>query len=352
MKKLILFTILFSAFMAVSGQKPATTSGKITLAFVGDVMMGTTFPDSVTRTHLPPKDGRDLFKDCNAIIQNADASFLNVEGTFLDGPGKRKKMKDPKFYYVFRMPTAYVWNLKNAGFDFAGIANNHINDFGLPGINSTIKTLQKANILTSGLTQRLEAVYGKFRDKTIGFAQFGHSSGTLSILDMNEVRRVVGDMKNKADIVVVSFHGGAEGSDKTIVPREMEMFAGDKRGDVYKFAHTAIDAGADIVVGHGPHVPRGMEIYKNRLIAYSLGNFCTPFRVNLQGISGYAPLLEVELNSDGSFAGGKIHSFIQRRGVGPRTDPRNLSAKLIKKLSESQFPSSKLKISLNGTLSR
>lgn len=327
------------------------TPGKLSLAFVGDVMMGTTFPDSINSTHLPKADGKHLFDDCKDIISGADAAFLNLEGTLLDGPGQRKKMGNPKYYYVFRTPTSYVTNLTDAGFDFAGVANNHANDFGADGRKYTLATLKRAGIHYSGFRGVCETAYGTFGGKRIGFAQFAHSSGTLSIMDFEEVRRVVGELKKNSDIVVVTFHGGAEGRDKTSVPKVMEMFAGDKRGNVYAFAHTAIDAGADVVVGHGPHVPRGLELYNNRLIAYSLGNFCTPYRVNLQGISGYAPLLEVQLNADGSFAGGKIHSFIQQRGIGPKTDNANRTATLMKSLSAKDFPTSRLHIANDGTLS-
>ena len=349
-----LLALLNGVFSATAKNTiPNNNSSTISLAFVGDVMMGTTFPDSVTNSHLPANDGKNLFDACRSILKNADASFLNVEGTFLDGPGKRKKMGNPKYYYVFRMPTKYVANLVDAGFDFAGVANNHINDFGLPGLNSTIRTLKGAGIQPSGLRGKAETAYLTLKNnKKIGFAQFAHSSGTLSIFDYEEVKRVVNELKKNADIVVVTFHGGAEGKDKTHVPKSMEMFAGDKRGDVYKFAHTAIDAGADVVVGHGPHVPRGMEIYNGRLIAYSLGNFCTPFRVNVQGVSGYAPLLEVKVDSEGKFVGGKIHSFLQQRGSGPKTDVNNSSAKLIQSLSRQDFPTSPLRIANDGTLSK
>ncbi len=324
----------------------------ISLAFVGDVMMGTTFPTSSKNAYLPVNDGKNLFDNCRDIIAGADVAFANLEGALLDTEGKPKPGgRNPKLYYVFRMPTRYVNYLVDAGFDFAGIANNHINDLGPEGLNSTLNTLAKANIKTSGLRGRVEVSFGEYAGQTIGFAQFGHSTGTLSITDMDEVDRVVGTLKDSADIVVVTFHGGSEGQKCTHVTRKKEFFHGADRGNVHAFAHRAIDAGADIVVGHGPHVPRGMEIYKDRLIAYSLGNFCTPYRVNIQGISGYAPLLVAELNADGSFAAGRIHSFIQVRGNGPKVDSNNLVAGFISKLSKQDFPESKLQISADGMLS-
>ena len=105
--------------------------------------------------------------------------------------------------------------------------------------------------------------------------------------------------------------------------------------------------------GHGPHVPRAIELYKGHLIAYSLGNFCTPYRVYLLGKAGHAPILEVNINKEsGKFISGKIHSFIQERGIGPRIDKNNIVAKNIKKLTLSDFPDTELTISDNGVIKK
>ena len=108
-----------------------------------------------------------------------------------------------------------------------------------------------------------------------GFAAFAPNNGTVSIHDLDEARRLVSQLDSVSDVVIVSFHGGAEGSKHQHVPRRNEIFYGEDRGNVYDFAHSMIDAGADIVFGHGPHVTRAVDIYKNRFIIYSLGNFCT-----------------------------------------------------------------------------
>ncbi len=100
------------------------------------------------------------------------------------------------------------------------------------------------------------------------------------------------NLKQQCDIVIVSFHGGGEGTGFEHVPFKIESYNNEKRGDVHAFAHNAIDAGADLILGNGPHVCRAMELYKNRLIAYSLGNFCTYRSVSVEGIGGLAPLLE------------------------------------------------------------
>ena len=110
---------------------------------------------------------------------------------------------------------------------------------------------------------------------------------------------LVAELAAKHDIVIVSFHGGAEGNGAEVLPFAREIFAGEDRGNVVEFARAMIDAGADIVLGHGPHVVRPMEIYTDRLIAYSLGNFATYYGISVEGIRGIAPILLVTLDDEG-----------------------------------------------------
>lgn len=340
-----------AAVEGLSESEAADTALTVTMALVGDVMMGTTFPDSVSGTHLPPESGRRLFDDAGPILRRADIACGNLEGTLLDGVGRRRPMRNPKTYYVFRMPVAYTENLADAGFDFMGMANNHVNDFGEPGRRSTMSALRDAGIAFAGLRNRCETVIIERKGLKIGLTQFGHGGNNLDVNDLSELRRVVKELRDRADIVVVAFHGGAEGPACQHVPHAAETFVGERRGNVEQFAHAAIDAGADVVYGHGPHVPRAAELYKDHIIFYSLGNFCTPYRVSIAGVSGYAPLAEVTIAADGRFLGGRIHSFIQQRGKGPRTDSTNAAARLMRRLSAEDFPSSPLLIGPDGTLS-
>lgn len=329
----------------------AQPARQVTVAFVGDVMMGTTFPDSISGTHLPANDGKNLFDNVRTIISDADFAGANLEGTLLDGVGKRRPMTNPKTYFIFRQPTRYVSNLIDAGFDFVGIANNHINDFGEPGRRSTIETLKNAELAHAGLKNICESAVVERNGIRFGVTQVGHGGNNVDINNLDEVRRVVSDLRSKSDIVILSFHGGAEGGAHTHVPHAPETYVGERRGNVEQMAHAAIDAGADVVFGHGPHVVRAVELYKNHIIFYSLGNFCTPYRMGINGLSGQAPIAVVTLNADGTFAGGKIHSFVQRRGQGPIADPANGAAKQISTLSKSDFPSSPLIITDDGTIS-
>lgn len=321
--------------------------GTLNLAFVGDIMPGTTFPDS----RLPEKDGATLFKDVDSILTAADVAAGNMEGALAD-EGETTK-KSGKFSYSFRVPTRYGKLIADAGFDFMSMANNHAFDFGLDGVKSTEATLHSNGIAYSGIGGRKESAIVERNGIRYGFCAFGHNSYTLKHADQENVKRIIGNLREKADIVIVSFHGGAEGTAHKHLPQGKEMFLGENRGDLRNFAHFCIDNGADVVYGHGPHVVRAVELYKNHFIAYSLGNFCTPYGVNISGISGYAPVLQLTVNAaDGTFVGGKINSFIQQRGKGPRRDPLNLVAKEIRSLTNADFSNPKLTIANDGTISK
>ena len=320
----------------------------VTIAFTGDIMMGTTFPDSLHGTGLPPNDGKNIFDDVRDILKAADFAGGNLEGSFLEGPGRRRPMTNPKTYFIFRMPPHYVDNLLEAGYDFVGIANNHINDFGQPGRSSTMKTLRDAGLAFAGLKDSCETAFVERNGVVFGVAQVGHGMNNVNVNNLDEGSRVVRKLREKADIVIVSFHGGAEGSAHTHVPGKLEYYVGEQRGDVKAMAHAAIDAGADVVFGHGPHVVRGAELYNGHIIFYSLGNFCTPKRMGIAGLTGQAPIAEVTLGLDGKFREGKIHSFIQQRGLGPRRDSTNAAARQIRTLSLQDFPDSPLSISDTG----
>ena len=156
------------------------------------------------------------------------------------------------------------------------------------------------------------------------------------------------DLVSRCDIVIVSFHGGAEGKTKCHLPQGTETFLGENRGSLRELAHFCIDHGADIVYGHGPHVMRAVEVYKNRFIAYSLGNFCTTYNVSLSGISGHAPLMVVTIDDNGNFLKGDVHPMIQTRGIGPRHDKTGSVLSQLKMLSETDIPQSQARIDKEG----
>ena len=337
MKRLLTISFLACCSMAVHAEE-------LTIAMTGDVMMGTTFPSVM----LPANDGRDLFRDAKDILTRTDLTVGNLEGAICDG-GRSTKGNGPNSY-SFRTPTSYGHLLKEAGFDFMSMANNHANDFGEEGILSTENVLREQGILYAGIAGRIESAVIERKGMKIGLCAFGHNSYTLKHTDLNTVGRIVDDLVSRCDLVIVSFHGGAEGRTKNHLPQGSETFLGENRGSLRELAHFCIDHGADVVYGHGPHVVRGVEVYKDRFIAYSLGNFCTPYNVSLTGISGYAPIIEITIGSDGAFKSGKIHSFLQTRGIGPREDNTGKVAKEIRQLSLADLPLSQAQIDTDGNI--
>jgi len=332
---------------------PTPDKAKMTIAAVGDIMLGSPFPND---TRMPPKDGADLLKAVTPILSAADIAFGNLEGPMVDDGVSEKcgtpKPGQPVQCYAFRVPTRYGKHLKEAGFDVMSVANNHASDFGEAGRASTRRTLDSLGIKYAG-SDRLQysTTYLHVNGKTVAFVGFAHNPAQPNVNDIATARRLVMEADKKADIVVVSFHGGAEGIAKQNVPHETEMYLGEQRGNLPLFAHTVIDAGADLVLGHGPHVLRGMEIYKDRLIAYSLGNFATYGWFKLENETALTAILEVSLDGEGKFVGGKIHAGRQEGRGGPILDPSGEAIKKIRSLSKTDFGSSAPIIADDGTIS-
>ena len=317
-------------------------TGEVTIAMTGDIMTGSILPT----TNMPPNDGRDTFIDCAKLLQSADVACGNLEGVLGDS-GKPRKAPGP-LSFSFMMPTKSVQLLVDAGYDFLGIANNHINDFYPVAIQSTIKTLRDNGIGVAG-TRDCETCIREINGVKYGFCAFGHESYTLRTQDKATVTRIVKKLRSECDIVIVCFHGGSEGVSERHLPYGTEYFHGADRGNLREFAHLCIDSGADIVYGHGPHVCRAMELYKGHLIAYSLGNFATPRGMKLDGPTSYAPLLIVKLQG-GKFAEGQIHPFIQYRDKGPRVDKSGAVIKEIQSLSNEDIKDNELVIADDGKL--
>jgi hypothetical protein len=308
----------------------------LSLIAVGDIMFGSNFPDA---SHLPPNDGKDLLTDLTSVLSDADITFGNSEGVFMDAGGESKGV-GPNVY-SFREPKKYAQFFVDNGFDLISVANNHVADFGKVGMNSTVSTLEELNLKFAGVENHPTTIF-TIKNKKIGMAAFAPHTGCIQMNDHAAAIASVQKLKKECDIVVVSFHGGAEGKNAQHVTRKTEMFFNQNRGNVYEFAHKMIDAGADVVIGHGPHVARAMELYNNKFIAYSLGNFCTYGQFNLKGPNGFAPLLKIWMDEKGDFAKGTITSVKQEGEGGPRLDAGHNSYNMIKELTAVDFPESKL----------
>lgn len=311
---------------------------------VGDIMMGTNYPNE---DRLPSGNASHLLADVKEILRDADITMGNLEGVLLDKGGTPKGCKNPDVCYVFRSPTSFVTNLVDAGFDLMSLANNHAGDFGDEGRKSSMKTLDSAGISHAGLISKPFTILQK-DNVTYGFAAFAPNTGCASINDLEQARATIKHLDSLVDVVIVSFHGGAEGSRFEHVPRKHELFVGEDRGDVYKFAHTVIDAGADIVFGHGPHVTRAIEVYNKRFIAYSLGNFCTYGGFNLSGVNGLAPIIKVYTNLKGEFYKAKITPVYQSPLSPVRIDSLGRVIKRMQELTTEDFPETVIEIGDDG----
>ncbi len=174
--------------------------------------------------------------------------------------------------------------------------------------------------------------------------------GSHQLNDLVRAQEIVTTLAAKNDIVIVSFRGGAEGDGASKLPFARENYAGEDRGDVVEFARTVIDAGADLVIGHGPHVMRPIELYRDRLIAYSLGNFATYYGISVNGIRGTSGVLVTRLADDGRFIDAHFTSTVQIRPGGPQPDPQHRALTQLKALTAEAFPQGALKIADDGSI--
>ena len=337
---------------ALVAQAPEPDTLRIRM--VGDIMIGTDFPANFLPPQLSPGDGADaiLDPDMIAVLRDADLTLGNFEGVLFDGFGPHKACNNPATCFVFRSPEYHADVLADAGFDGVTLANNHSGDFLVDGRIATRAALDRVGIAYTGHDEDgYRTALIPVNGVTVGFIGFAPNPGTLPLNDPDRAARLVAAMDQQADIIVATFHGGAEGGGATHVPRQTEIFLGENRGDVYRFARRVIDAGADIVFGHGPHVPRALDVYQGRLIAYSLGNFWTYGRFNIRALGGVGPVLEVEVDADGQAVAARIIGTRLVNGGIPTLDPSNEAARVIAELTLRDFPEAPLSIAPDGTIS-
>ncbi len=338
-----------------TAQEPADAAD-FRLIAVGDVMPGTEFPDA---GYLDPRLSNDagpeavIGTDLVEILRSGDVVFGNMEGVLWDEDvPPTKSCRDPALCYVFRSPERYAGLLAQSGFTVMALANNHSGDWGAEGRAATMAALARNEIAYAGLDDADARTATLTLDSgvRIGVAAFAPNRGTLNLNDLDAALRVVRSLADEHDVVLVSFHGGAEGAKYTSLPKERETFHGENRGDVYAFAHAVVDAGADVVIGHGPHVPRAVEVYEDRFIAYSLGNFWTYGRFNLSGVNGLAPIVDLVLAADGHLRSARIHSARQEGRGGPKPDPTGGALALIAELTAADLGEAGLVFDPDGTV--
>lgn len=321
---------------------------EIVVTAVGDVMLGTTFPDD-TGGDLPPNDGAALLDEVTPILKHGDVVFGNLEGPLVDS-GDSAKCHGKKIgtCFAFRVPTRYGAHLKLAGFTVMGLANNHAMDFGAEGRDSSRHVLEEQGIAHSGEVGDIARLIVKGRKvEVIAFATY---PGAYNFLDLDDALNAIRQAKAESDLVIVSFHGGAEGATHQHVPQGDETFLGEDRGDLRRFTHAAVDAGAALVLGSGPHVVRGMEIYQGRLIAYSLGNFATYGPFNLSAENGLSLILEAHILPDGTFLRGQVYPVKQEKPGGPKLDTSLAVVPILRALSHVDFGENGIVVGPRGEL--
>jgi poly-gamma-glutamate synthesis protein (capsule biosynthesis protein) len=246
-------------------EQPATAPAEFKIAAVGDIMLGGTATPELR------KYGYDYpFELTAPIFKQAQIVFGNLEGPLTAG-GTIEANKQ----YVFRSPPDKVAPaLARAGFNIVSLANNHILDYGPPGLDDTRAALDRAGIRAVGAGRNLnearapaimtaEGIAVAFLAYSLTFPEefwAGPDQPGTAFGHERHVREDVAAARQRADIVVVSFHWGTEG--------ETEL-----RDYQITLARAAIDAGAIVVLGHHPHILQAVERYRQGVILYSLGNF-------------------------------------------------------------------------------
>lgn len=335
-KKIIIISILLSLFVNI-------LNAEIILSFVGDVMTGSDYPD---KSYLPPNEGKDIFKSVENYFKNSEINFANLEGAIANT--NTQSSKRSKNSYSFRMPPYMANRIAEAGFNIVAIANNHSRDFGDKGYKQTQEYLKNAKIKIVGNILNAATII-EIKNKKIGFLAFYYFSyANNSIQDITSAKALVEKTKKECDFLIVSFHGGAEGGNMYRVPKTTEMFYGENRGDVYKFARAVSDAGADLIIGHGPHVLRAMEIYNNSFIAYSLGNFVGYKQFSLAGNNGISAILQITLNDNLKIDSAKVIPIKLINGGIPSVDDSKEAINKLNNYADLDFPNGGVKFNSEG----
>jgi capsule synthesis protein PGA_cap len=342
----------------------------VRLAFVGDINLGTaTLPDGV-----PPDSGRGLLDRARPFL-TGDLVVGNFEGVLADtGTSekcermraederrhprrkRRRPMQDTVTVrpgcYAFRTPLALAPRLVDAGFTHLNLANNHANDYGPAGRASTERILDSLGLRLYGPLGRIAIDTVRRGDSVTTVALLGFTTYPYAydLLDIARSAAVVDSLRPLVDLLVVTFHGGSEGVRALHVPETAESLGREPRGDLRRWARAVIDAGADAVIGHGPHVLRGIEFYRARPIAYSLGNFITYRGFNLDGPLGVTGVLQLEFAPDRRLRSARLVPMIQRPREGPAPDPDRTALELVRRLSSQDFGATAARVTEDGAV--
>ncbi len=313
----------------------------VTIAWGGDTTLGSSYGN-------PPDNGFAALESVARLLRAADLSAVNVEGTFGSGGASKCGAGAGDRCFAFRAPAKNAGALRRAGVDVANLANNHAFDFGATGMGQTVRALRATRVEVTGRPGEIAVL--EVPGARVAFVGFASYSWSAPLNDHAQVRALCREAAKRANIVVAFFHGGAEGSDRTHTPRGREHYLGEDRGDLRAFARAAIDGGADLVVGSGPHVLRGLERYHKRLIAYSLGNLAGYKNFATGGVLARSGIVRVTLSSKGELIAGRLESLaLNAEGI-PRVDTSGAAGTLVSELSRADFGAAGVTVGGDGTL--
>ncbi|MBI4808511.1 MAG: CapA family protein [Nitrosomonadales bacterium] len=304
-----------------------TGQNAVRMVFGGDTVLGNNF----LVDNIPASWDERYFAGVRSILQDADIAFGNLEGV-LSERGETTKVPGTGRQYAFRMPSRYAALLHREGFDIMNVANNHAYDFGESGFRDTLENLKQAGVTYVGPRDHLATL--SVRGLNIAMLSFSYSSRFASVFELEQDAELVRLAKAQGGYVIVTFHAGAEGPAAIWHEDREEMFFGENRGNVVAFSRAMIDAGADLVVGHGPHVLRSIECYKDRPIAYSLGNFIGVGGLSARKMAAVSALLEVTVNTDGVLQSLNLIPLRFNEQKLPELDEREFGTRLVNHLGQ------------------
>jgi hypothetical protein len=324
--------------LASQASTPPRPRSPITLEWVGDIALS-------TQRGLPPGGlGRSL-SPVRPLLRHADVTLGNLEGTLSVGGSSKCGGIGGGTCFAFQAPPSVAGELSSLGFDLVNQANNHSLDYGPSGREQTLSALRRARVAHTGLPHKVTIL--RVRGQRVAFVGFAPYPYDANLLNIPAAQSLVRYAKARAASVVVIIHAGGEGAGELHTPSGAETYLGEDRGDARAFAHAVIDAGASIVLGSGPHVIRGIERYRGRLIAYSLGNFVGYHTLGGGGVLSESAILRVTLGAGGRVLAGR---WIPIKLVGglPRPDPSGASATLVATLSRQDFAGHRFVIGPSG----
>jgi poly-gamma-glutamate capsule biosynthesis protein CapA/YwtB (metallophosphatase superfamily) len=297
-------------------------------------------------------DPHVLLGSLSTLVADADVVLLNSEGAVGEGTVPPKCRPGSRNCYAFRQqPEAgRAWKWLGAGAIIANLANNHALDAGAAGLAATVDHFRRAGVFVTGVDTLATAAIVGAAD-TVGVLGFSAAQAGPDARDPDAVARHVSRAKALYPRLIVTVHMGAEGAGAQRTFDTTEIFLGENRGNPVRFARVAAQAGASLIVGHGPHVLRGGEWVGGTLVAYSLGNLLTYGPFSFGPPRDRSGVLCADLDDGGAIVSAEFRSTMQVPPGLVRADPAGIGAGLLDSLSRLDFPETGLRVAAEGRIS-